>query len=1179
VTEVLAPPRARAAARAATPYMGLVPYGEDDAAFFFGRSEEKQVVIGNLRAARLTILYGPSGVGKTSLIQAGVLHDLRAQVRDNVAAGRAPFAICAFRAWREDALPALVDSLHAACTEALGGEELPRWTTGEDLEETLRSWTQEVRTLLVVLDEFQDYFLYHPGEHAEGTFAYEFPRLVNDPNLRVHFLVSLREDALARLDRFTGQIPRLFANYLRIDHLDREGGHEAIVRPLEEWNRAGAASNEEVTIEASLVEAVLDEVETGKVLVEGGGAGTVAGAGEPRIEAPYLQLVLNRLWAEEQRAGSRVLRLQTLTRLGGARRIISTHLDTTMAAFPEHDQDVAARAFQYLVTPSGTKIAHRAGDLADLTEVPLDRLDPVLERLAGEPRILRHVGESAYEIYHDALAGPILAWRSRWRERRERRRERRRAGIFGLAAILLALVAAGFLFLFIDARHARERAQSRELAARANALLDSDPQASLALAVQAVEATPTEQAQDVLRASLEQANVRAVLRGHRRAVTVAAFSPDGRRIVTASDDGTARIWDTQTGRSLHVLRGHTHRVTSAAFSTDGRLVATASRDGTARLWSADSGKSLHVLPGHAGEVSSAVFSPDGRLVITADRNGTARVWDTATGKSLRVLRAGFGSVRSIAFSPDGRLVATVIDDATMRVWDVGSGRQLHVLRRFLKHALSSAFSPDGRRIVAAYLDGYARVWDVATGRLLRLLRGHDDIVLSAAFSPDGKRIVTSSGDGTARLWEADSGRKLFVLRGHSGVVYTAGFSPDGGRVVTAGEDGTARIWDVETGQALHVLRGHSGVVYDAAFSPDGRLVVTTGADGTARIWDARAGSSLRTFRTVRTLGLVYDAALSPDGRLLLTAGNEKAPPSIWNSRTGRSVRVLRYKGVANSVAFSPDGRRILIAGEDGAARVWDSRSGRLIGVIYAKGPLYSAAYSPDGRLIATTGTGARIWSADGHGARVLNVDHRARVWFFNGRGARLVLPSNGVFGVFRAAFSPDSRTIVTAAGDGTATVWDARTGRPRNVLSGTGELYSAAFSPDGRLLVTGGSDGTPRVWDTRSGKLVTGLVGHSSGVSSVAFSPDGRLVITGGSDKTARVWVARTGTNVAVISDEPGDVRAAAFSADGTSIVTATIGGTIHVYPCAVCGSLQDLRARAREQLARAPPEGAAVRP
>jgi WD40 repeat protein len=1161
VTEVLAPRRAGKGARVATPYMGLVPYGEEDAEFFFGRSEEKQVVIGNLRAARLTILYGPSGVGKTSLLQAGVLHDLRGQVRDNVAAGRAPFAICAFRAWREDPLPAVVKAVHAACTEASGGEELPAWTVDMPLVQTVREWTQQVRTLLVVLDEFQDYFLYHRDENGEGTFGFEFPRLVNEANLRVHFLLSLREDAWARLDRFTGQIPRLFANYLRVEHLDRDGGREAIVRPLEQWNAVCATADEAVTIEPELVDAVLTEVEIGKVLVEGAetGLGTVARPDESRIEAPYLQLVLNRLWVEERRADSHVLRLQTLQRLGGARRIISTHLDTTMAAFPERDQDVAARAFRFLVTPSGAKIAHRAGDLAELTEVPSERLDPVLDRLAGEPRILRHVGENAYEIYHDALAGPILAWRSRWRERQQRRRERRRAGAYGLAAIVLGLVAAGFLVLFIDARNSRETARSRELAVRANAQLPNDPQEGLSLAERAVDAAPTAQAQDVLRASLADANIRAVLRGHRRAVTAAAFSRDGRLIVTASDDRTARIWDARTRKTLHVLTGHTGRVNDAAFSPDGRRIVTASQDGTARLWGVRSGGSLHVLRGHTNALSSAAFSPDGELVLTVSDDGTARVWDAQTGKSLHVLRGhgGLGFVSTAAFSPDGTLIATGTNDGILRIWASRTGKLLKSLRVDSESVESAAFSPDGRRIVTGGKDGRARISDVGNGRSLHVLRGHTGPVGEIAFSPDGRLILTTSDDRTARLWRTDKGSIVNALREHAQPLTGGVFSPDGTRIVTASDDGTARISDVGSGQSLSVLRGHNGAVYRATFSPDGRFVLTAGADGTARIWDARAGSSLRTFRAGAE---VSDAAVSPGGRLIVTVAAHGGA-RIWDSRTGeRLERLGADNGPLLSAAFSPDGRRIVTGGSDGTARIWDVGTARSIHVFRGhSGPVLGVAFSPDGHLIVT---------ADSDGS--------ARVWGIRDRNPRRVLRSNSV-GLYRAAFSPDGRSIVGAATDGTASIWDVRTAKRRNSLPGTGQVYSAAFSRDGRLVVTAGSDGTARIWDARSGKPLRSLSGHAGDVLSAAFSPDGRLVVTGGADRTARVWVVHTGMNVVVLLGNRDAVRSAAFSPDGMRIVTATYDGTIRIYRCVVCGSLHDLRVRAREQLARAPLDGASA--
>jgi len=258
-----------------TPYVGLVPYGEEDAAFFFGRDEEKRIVAGNLRASRLTILYGASGVGKSSLLQAGVVHDLRRLTLENATNGngRAPFAICSFSTWRDDPLPALVEKIRASAVEASGGVDLPAWRPDEEpLVDTIRGWTKHVRTLLVVLDQFEDYFLYHPEEDGEGTFAIEFPRLVNEPNLRVNFLLSIREDAWAKLDRFEGRIPRLFVNYVRVEHLRPEAAEQAIEGPIAEWNRRLPPGEAPWSVEPELVSAVIEATGAGRLAFEGDGS-------------------------------------------------------------------------------------------------------------------------------------------------------------------------------------------------------------------------------------------------------------------------------------------------------------------------------------------------------------------------------------------------------------------------------------------------------------------------------------------------------------------------------------------------------------------------------------------------------------------------------------------------------------------------------------------------------------------------------------------------------------------------------------------------------------------------------------------------------------------------------------------------------------------------------------------
>jgi WD40 repeat protein/tRNA A-37 threonylcarbamoyl transferase component Bud32 len=669
-----------------------------------------------------------------------------------------------------------------------------------------------------------------------------------------------------------------------------------------------------------------------------------------------------------------------------------------------------------------------------------------------------------------------------------------------------------------------------------------------------------------------------VLQGHDSFVLSASFSPDGTRIVTASNDKTARVWDAATGEEVAVLREHDSVVFSASFSPDGTRIVTASDDRTARVWDAATGEEVAVLRGHDSVVSSASFSPDGTRIVTASWDKTARVWDAATGEEVVVLQWHGDIVHSASFSPDGTRIVAASHDQTARVWDATTGDRIAVLQGHDSFVLSASFSPDGTRIVTASYDRTARVWDAATGEEVAVLQGHDNFVVSSAsFSPDGTRIVTASDDQTARVWDAATGEESAVLRGHDSVVSSASFSPDGTRIVTASDDRKARVWDAATGEEVAVLRGHDSVVSSASFSPDGTRIVTASNDETARVWDAATGEESAVLRGHDSV--VSSASFSPDGTRIVTASYDETA-RVWDAATGEEVAVLRgHDSVVFSASFSPDGTRIVTASADRTARVWDAATGEEVAVLQRHDfRVNSASFSPDGTRIVTASDDrtARVWDAAtgeesavlrGHdsfvssasfssdGTRIVTAsdDQTARVWDAATGEEVAVLQGHDrfVLGYVRSAsFSPDGTRIVTASDDQTARVWDAATGAEVAVLRRHARgVFSASFSPDGTRIVTASEDQTARVWDATTGEEIAVLRGHDSFVSSASFSPDGTRIVTAFGDKTARVWDAATGEEVAVLQRHDFRVNSASFSPpDGTRIVTASNDQTACVW-------------------------------
>lgn len=285
--------------------------------------------------------------------------------------------------------------------------------------------------------------------------------------------------------------------------------------------------------------------------------------------------------------------------------------------------------------------------------------------------------------------------------------------------------------------------------------------------------------------------------------------------------------------------GHTDRVRYASFSPDGKTVVTAGGDHTARLWDATTGKELLQFKGHDDAVECAIFSPDGKSVLTTSWDKTLRLWDVATGKQLLLFAGNNDVIRRAAFSPDGKYVVSTSDDGIARTWDAQTAKTIATYSGHTAgtHVNRVAFSPDGKTVATTGDDRTARIWDPFTGEEIMVFKGHTDIVAGVAFSPDGKNLVTSSFDGSVRLWDVASGIEVRIFAGHPrGGAFGAAFSPDGKYVTTSGADALVWLWDVQSGAEVRLFLGHTDAVRNVVFSPDSNYILTASDDNTARLW-------------------------------------------------------------------------------------------------------------------------------------------------------------------------------------------------------------------------------------------------------------------------------------------------------------------------------------------------------
>lgn len=616
-----------------------------------------------------------------------------------------------------------------------------------------------------------------------------------------------------------------------------------------------------------------------------------------------------------------------------------------------------------------------------------------------------------------------------------------------------------------------------------------------------------------------------VCQGHSDTVESVACSPDGRRIISGSHDGTVKEWDRLTGQCVRTYAGHSDWVNSVAFFPDGRTFLSGSRDNTVREWDRVTGRRIRTYAGHSRAVTAVACSPDGRTFLSASVDKTVRQWDTQTGQCVFTFAGHTGSVYSVAYSPDGMTFLSGAVDGTVMEWDLLSGECIRTYSGHTDWVNTVACSPDVRTFLSGSNDNTVREWDRSTGQCICVYNGHGSFVNSVAYSPNGRSFVSESYKSVLE-WDIAAGQCIRRYNGHSHFVNSVAYAPDGRTLLSGGMDGTVMEWDRFSGRCIRKFDRYNGAVCSAAFSPDGATFLTGTVEHTVREWDTATGRCVRTYEGHG--GQVNSVAYAPDGCTVIS-GSADNTVREWDVATCRCIRTYEgCGGEVKSVAFSPEGNTILSAGGDNAVMEWDRAAGQCVCTYDSFGnDICPAAFSPAGRRSFSKSRFTRNREAN---RAAEQPPHRMRE-----RGGE----------VREAAYSPDGR-IVLSADRNSVKLWNRFTERCICVCQGhSGEVNCADCFTDGKSVLSGSSDKSVREWDIASGQCIRVFQGHNGAVLSVACSPDGKTFLSGSADKTVREWDRITGECLHTYEGHKGSVNTVVYAPDGRTILSGAEDGTL----------------------------------
>ena len=1102
--------RVAATLASVSPYRGLRPFREEDAAFFFGREAFSAHLAKMVETQNFVAVVGASGSGKSSVVRAGLVPRLRGE--------RSPGCVWdiitlvpsdrPFHALAAALMPLLEPDLDEIA-RLVKTRELAEYLAGahvslRDLAARVLEKQSGTDRLLLIADQWEEIYTLCREEKLRRSFIDSL--LEATESLPLTVVVTLRGDFFGHVLDYRPLVDRIDRAVVHIPPMNRDELTRAVEEP---------AKRVALSFEPGLVDRMLDDVD-----------------GEPG-RLPLLEFALTELW--EKRSGTK-LRHETYDAMGQIQGAVARRAEGVYERLEAPEQEQVRRIFVQLVRPGeGAEDTRRRATFAELG--PESR--PLIKELADNRLVVTgrdaSTGEETVEVAHEAL---IRSWNDlrRWMDEDRVFRgwqERLRTAL----------------------RQWQASGRQDDLLLRGAPLAEAEQR----LAERPAEVSDAER--QFVQASVELRDREQAIRDRQRKKIV-RWSVTAALLMTllAIATGVAWVdaWKTNEDLEKSLVDSFFNQLYSARIASDrgssdealawylrAYQTAPATRQElktSARHLIGGWGRSAgRVLP-HGGPVRAVAFSPDGQTVLTGSAGAnTARLWDAQTGEPRGEPLEHIRAVRVVAFSPDGQTVLTGSDDKTARLWDAQTGKPRGEPLEHAASVIAVAFSPDGQTILTASLGGAARLWDTQTRQPRGKALKHNGSVHTARFSPDGQAVLTGGSDGAARLWDAQTGEPRGETLQHLEAVNAVAFSPDGMTILTGSSDRTARFWDVQTGRSKGRSLQHQHPVTAVAFSPDGTTALTVsdylpdisrfpaasrphGSEGTAHLWDVQTGQQRGVPLTHE--GRVNAVVFRPDGRMVLT-GSADGTARLWDAQTGtQRGEFAGHEGGVIAVAFSPDSRMAFTGSTDGTARLWDALAGQPREELLLHHGDVAAVFSADGPTVLGSADGnAQLWDVHTHQPRGEPLQHGGDV--------------------HAVAFGPQGRMVLVASEDGTGLLWDTQTGQPcRKFQHVRGDVLSVALSPDGKMALTGSSEGTARLWHVPTAKPHGEPLQHGGEIRAVAFSPDGNTVLTG-SNGITQLWDVQTGETRGESLKQPGAVYSTAFSPDSKLILIATSSSTV----------------------------------